>query len=302
MRRVAAFGLRAVALFLVDLFDPRLRLFGLRRLVAEALDEFLHPLDLRLLAVDRFAEGDLARRLLLAPGVPGTGEEAGPLRLQLQHRGADRLEEPAVVGDEDDGGVELDEVALEPLQRGDVEVVRRLVEQQQVGLGRQRPSQRSAGQLAAGEGRERALGLLGAEAEPAQDREDVVAPAVAAAGFEPLLRRRVGGHRLLAGVLRHRPLQPLQLRLGLEHVAAAGEDVVAQRGLRVARRPLVVQRQPRAPLHGQRAGVGRELAGENPQQGRLAGAVAPGQGHPLPRLELEGDVGEQQLAADVDVQ
>ena len=80
----------------------------LGRLVAEALDESLHPLDLRLLALDRLAEGDLARRLLLAPGVPGPGEEAGALRLQLQHRGADRLEEPAVVGDEDDGGVEVD--------------------------------------------------------------------------------------------------------------------------------------------------------------------------------------------------
>ena len=65
----------------LDLFHPRLRLARLRRLVAEALDEALHPRDLRLLALDRFAEGDLPRRLLLAPGVPGTGEEAGALGL-----------------------------------------------------------------------------------------------------------------------------------------------------------------------------------------------------------------------------
>jgi hypothetical protein len=36
-----------------------------------------------------------------------------------------RLEEPAIVGDEDDRGVEVDQVALEPLERGDVEMVRR---------------------------------------------------------------------------------------------------------------------------------------------------------------------------------
>ena len=291
-----------VLLFLVDLLDPRLRLFGLGRLVAEALDEALHPLDLGLLAVDRLAEGDLARRLLLAPGVPGAGEEAGALGLDLQHRGADRLQEPAVVGDQDDGRVEVDQVALQPLQRGDVEMVGGLVEQQQVGLGGQRPGQRGAGQLAAGEGRELALALLGAEAEPAQHFQDLVAPAVAAAGFEPVLGGRVGGHRLLVDALRHLPLEALELGLGGDHVGAAGEDVVAERVAGVARRALVVQGDPGAAVDRQRAGVGRELAGEDPQQRRLAGAVAAGEGHPFARLELEGDVLEQQLAADVDVQ
>ena len=289
-------------LLLVDLFDPRLGLFGLRRLVAEALDEALHPRQLGLLAVDRFAERDLARRLLLAPGVPGTGEEAGPLRLQLQHRGADRLEEPAVVGDEDDGGVDTDEVALEPLERGDVEMVRGLVEEQQVGAGGERAGERGAGQLAAGEGRERAVGVLGAEAEAAQDFEDFVAPAVAAAGFEARLGGRVGGHRLFRGAARHLALEPGELGLGVEHVAAAGEDVVAELGLGVARRALVVEGDAGAALDRDDPFLWGQLAGEHPEQGRLARAVAPGQGHPVARLELEGDVAEQQLAADVDVE
>ena len=41
--------------------------------------------------------------------------------------------------------------------------------------------------------------LLGAEAEAAQDGQHLVAPAVAAAGFEPRLGGGVGGHRLLVG-------------------------------------------------------------------------------------------------------
>ena len=62
-------------------------------------------------------------------------------------------------------------------------------------------------------------------------------------------------------------------------------------------------RATRAPFWSdEAAGVRRQLAGEHPQQGRLAGAVAAGERHPLARLELEGDVGEQQLAADVDVE
>ena len=77
--------------------------------------------------------------------------------LELEHRGADRLEEPAVVGDEHDRGVERLQVLLEPLERGDVEVVGRLVEQQQVGVARERAGERRARELAAGEGRERAV-------------------------------------------------------------------------------------------------------------------------------------------------
>ena len=206
------------------------------------------------------------------------------------------------MGNEDDGSLELDQIALQPLQRGDVEMVRGLVEQQQVGAGGERTSKRGAGQLAAGEGREPPPRRLLAETETAEHGEDVVAPAVAAAGFEPLLRRGVGAHRLLVGLaLRHRLLQARQLRLGLLHVGAAGEDVLAEGDLGIARRSLVVQRDPRPFLQGDAAGVRRPLPGEDPEQGRLAGAVAPGERHPLARLELEGDVGEEQRPTRVDV-
>ena len=94
------------ALHLLQALDARLGLARLGRLVAEALDEALHAGDLALLLLDRLAQRDLARRQLAAPGVPGTREEARPARLQLEHRGADRLQEPAVVGDEDDCRVE----------------------------------------------------------------------------------------------------------------------------------------------------------------------------------------------------
>ena len=160
-------------------------------------------------------------------------------------------------------------------------MVRRLVEQQQVGPGGEGAGERGAGQLAAGEGRDPPLDVLLAEAEAAQDGEDVVAPAVAAAVLEPVLGIGVGGHRLLVGgPLRHRVLEAGELGLGLQHVRAPREDVVAERRVRFARRALVVQGDAGVALDDEAARVGAEFARQNPQQGRLAGAVAPGEGHP----------------------
>ena len=61
--------------------------------------------------------------------------------------------------DEDDRRVQAHEVALEPLERGDVEVVGRLVEQQQVGIAGERARERGARQLAAREAGEAAVEL-----------------------------------------------------------------------------------------------------------------------------------------------
>src|SRR6202007_644971 len=80
------------AIDLRELLHARLRLFGLRGLVAEALDEALHPRDLRLLLVDRLAQRDLARGLLAPPRMPGAGEEPRAPGLQLEHRRAHGLQ------------------------------------------------------------------------------------------------------------------------------------------------------------------------------------------------------------------
>src|SRR5215211_3812417 len=71
--------------------------------------------------------------------------------LELEHGRADRLEEPAVVRDQHDRRVELEQRLLEPLERLDVKVVGRLVEEQEVGLGGERAGQRAARELPAGE-------------------------------------------------------------------------------------------------------------------------------------------------------
>ena len=90
-----------------------------------------------------------------------------------------------------------------------------------------------------------------------------------------------------------------EARLDRELGRAAREQVVAQRDAALARRALIVQRDPHALREGQLAAVDRRLAGEHPQQRRLAGAVAPGDRHPLAAFELERDAAQQRLAGDV---
>jgi hypothetical protein len=291
--RLAVPGVAADPLDLLQLLDARLRLAraGAR---AEARDETLERLDLRLLLLDRAPERQLARGLLLAPGVPGALEVLRAPALELEHGGADRLEEPAVVRDEHDGGVERLQVRLQPLERGDVEVVRRLVEQQQVRVARQRAGQRGARELPAGERRQVAVEMRVAEPEPVQRAVDAFAPGVAAGVLQPGLGARVGVER--AGVHRavgHRVLQLRQPRLERQQVTAAAEHVVAQREVAVARGALVVQLD--AGLLGERElpAVDRRLAREHPQQRRLARAVAARQGQPVAALQLEGDAPQE---------
>ena len=78
--------------------------------------------------------------------------------------------------DDDDSGVERPQLPLEPLEALDVEVVRRLVEQEQVGIAAERPRQRRARQLAARERFEWPVEMLVPEAEPAQNRGRVARP------------------------------------------------------------------------------------------------------------------------------
>ena len=235
--------------------------------------------------------------------MPAAGEEARAAGLELQHGGADGLEKPAVVRDQRDRSVEADECLLEPLEGLDVEVVRRLVEQQQVRADRERASERRARELAAGERVQAAVEIGLGEPQPARHHGRAIAPQIAAAGLEPGLRARVAVERLLVGLAGgHALLERGELRLDLQLLGAAGEDVVAQRHRALARRALIVQSDARALGEAETAPVDRLFAGEHPQQRGLARAVAPGDRHPLAALELERDAAQQRAPGDVLVQ
>ena len=283
--------------------DPRHRLqlaLGLSRLgaIAEAVDEPLEVGELLLLALELVGLHGQALGALPPPvRVAALGQPA-LAAVELEHRGGDRLQEPAVVADEHDRGVQPVQVLLEPLDGVDVEVVGGLVEQQHVGLAGQRPGQRGAGQLTAREGVQRPFQVIGCEAQAAGDRLQLRPPAVTARLLE--LRRRPvvaahGGRRGVTGG--HAGLERAQLVLQTGRLGGTLADVLAQRDAAGQRRPLVVQRHPGARRQLQRAGVGGQLAGQDPQQRGLAGAVSAHQGHPVARPHDRRDVSQHLVAA-----
>ena len=93
-----------------------------------------------------------AGQLLLEPARVVALERDAAAVVELEDPLGDVVEEVAVVGDRDDGARVLLEEALQPLDRLGVEVVGRLVEQEQVGVAQQEPAERDPALLAAGQG------------------------------------------------------------------------------------------------------------------------------------------------------
>ena len=84
---------------------------------------------------------------------------------------------------------------------------------------------------------------------------------------------------------------------GQPRAVPAGDDIEDRTG-QPLRHVLGDQRHLQPLLAVDLAAVGRQLAGDQLQQGRLAGAVAPQQAEPLARLDLQVDAVEQRRAAE----
>ena len=95
--------------------------------------------------VDRLRLAGHPLELLLEPARVVAGERDAPAAVELEDPLRDVVEEVAIVGDRDDGARVLAEEPLEPLDRLGVEVVRRLVEQEQVGVLEQQPARARPG-------------------------------------------------------------------------------------------------------------------------------------------------------------
>ena len=134
------------------------------------------------------------------------------------------------MGDEDDAGVQRLKLALEPLEAVDVEVIRRLVEQQEIGIAAERARERCACQLAARERLEFPIQIVRRETEAADHHRRAIAPTVAAGVLDACLRIRVAAERRVGVITRcHRPLERSQLVLRGDQVGRTGEDVFPQR-------------------------------------------------------------------------
>jgi hypothetical protein len=180
-----------------------------------------------------------------------------------QHVGGDAVEEPAVMADDHGAAGESSSASSSARKRVDVEVVGRLVEQQQVGAGLQHLGQMHAVALAARELADLLLLVAALEVEGADNRRGVASSRLpssmmssAAGDFLP--------HRLL----------------GIE---------------RVARLVDIAELHRLADLD--RAGVGLFLAGDHAEQRGLAGAVGADDADDAAGRQLEIQILDQQPVA-----
>src|SRR5690606_6568806 len=113
---------------------------------------------------------------------------------QRPDAGRERAEQRAVVAHDENGPVVRLDRILERLDRFDVEVVRRLVEDQQVRAGEHHQREGESGRLAAGEGVRPARGLVAGEAEPAEVALDLAAVPLRPEIVDHVEEGAAGGH------------------------------------------------------------------------------------------------------------
>ena len=272
----------------------------------------LHVLALAPVALD---ELDLARdRVLVRLGLPlRPGVALDPLAVvrgvvaaehreapvaQLPDAGHGRVEErPVVRGDEERPGPAA-QVLLEPLDRADVQVVGRLVEQQQVGIGDDEARERGARLLAAGDRRGRPRPFVAREPEPGQRLVHALVERVAAEDVEAVLEVGVVGAAGVTLVLEALELHghPLEMRRAMAH---GGPEVRRGHERLVEVRLLAEEAEAQAALARGDATVRLVDARRDPEQRRLAGAVRPDQAHALAGGDRRGDLVEDHERADL---
>ena len=284
---------------LVELLDPALDLSRLRLLVAESLDEALQLSDLAALDAGLALEiGDSLVALFDEVGVVADvlGRESV---VQLDDPVGDLVDEVAVVADQHDRPGVLRQELREPLDRREVEMVGRLVEQQHVGVLEQEPGEGHAHHPATAERADVAVHVAVSEAEAGQDAPRLRLEAVAAERLEPMLEPAVLVHQLgelvVVGRLLELLLDVAHAPLDAAHLAGAGEHVGERRPPAALGDLLAQVADDRVPGSRDRSAVGGLVAGDQLEQRRLAGAVRSDDREAPPGADHQADVAEQVL-------
>ena len=182
-----ALGRHFEPLDLLEHLDAALHLRGLGRLVAEAIDELLDALDLFVLAPLGVAQPLQARVAFLQVfRVVGVvlGDRPQCQVRDVRHHGVEKV---AIVGDQDHRVRVGDKILFEPVAGLEVEVVCRLVQQEQIRRAQQQLRQRETHLPATRQVIGQLLLHLRLEAEPAQHGRDLELDLIAVAQAETIL-------------------------------------------------------------------------------------------------------------------
>ena len=202
-----------------------------------------------LLLEDRVAPGFEMRKTLVEPARVAAVEPHGCPR--------DALQEAAVVRDDDDCRRRAVQLVFQPLDRGEIEMVGRLIEQQDVGLRGDRAGKGGAARLAAGK-----LGRLFLAGQP--EMVEQIGGAMRIVGRAET-RLDIGAHRRKRLEVRHLRQIADGCRWMAEHLAVlrldqAGRDLQQRR---LAGAVAADQRDAVAGQHRQRCAVEQRRAAES---------------------------------------
>ena len=198
-----------------------------------------------------------------------------PATIDLEDPRGEAAEECPVVGHEQERPVPAAQEFLEPGDGVDVEMIRRLVEEEEIGAGDEGPGEEHAPLHATGE---RLEGALAVELHPRQDLgHGMLAPP--------------GGIVLVVGPPRAGSLRP------------SGGDDLPHQADHLLRHILLQIRDDRAGSEDHLPGIGGEIATQQPHERRLAGAVAAEEADPLASFDMTLDAVEERgtTKAKVDV-
>ena len=225
----------------------------------------------------------------------GVFTDATRAGLDLDDAGHDPVEERAVVRDHDQRCVDFLEKPLEPLETVEVEIVRRLVQQQDVVSRQEDRCERDACGLTTGQAR-RVSVEHELEAQLAEDRPRARVEVTAAQEEESRQRPLVA---VVAGLVRRERRRSFaQLLLRCSNTGAALQKP-SQR-LAPARLRLLWQVADREGRRVVRDGPGVRLleARHHPEQRGLADAVRSDEADPAERADAKGDLRDNDLGAE----
>ena len=270
---------------LVEQLAAGRRLLALGFVRGEAGDKGLQLGDLFLVALVLVAHQSLDELRRLVPEVVVADIHLDLAVVDVHDVGADRIQEVAVVGDDDDGALVVEQKVLEPVDGFDVQVVGRLVEHDDVGVSEERLGQKDLDLIA---------------------RVGVGHPVVVLADVDPEALEDPAGVRLRFPSVH---LGKLRLELGgqdpvfvrevlffidgvlllhdVVEVLVAHDDGVHDRIGVVLELILLQDGHPDAWLHRHIAAGGLELSGEDAQEGGLARAVGADDAVAVARRELQ---------------
>src|SRR5215471_16608851 len=288
-------------LYLLQRLDAALHLRGLRRMRGEALDEPLLFREHRLLACIRGLAVRLANRALALVEIVVAGVGGDFAAVDLGNPRADAIHELAVVRRHQQRAGALLEKRFEPDDRLDVQMVRRLLHQQDVRLAEQHARHRDAHLPAARQRTDVPIDAFVVEAEAVENLACARLERVAAEMVVLFLHVAEAREDLVHVVgllrIRHRMLQMLELVVQLAEPSAAGDGFVQDRPSRHLFDVLTEVPDRQLLRHRHVALVRMLFAGDHAKERRLAGAVRPDEPDLLVGIQLERGVDEENLAS-----